>query len=849
MAEIKKYIAVDLGAESGRVMLGSVSTEKLILEEIHRFRNGPIEENLGLKWVIQRLMSEIKEGLRKAVKVAGTQVWGIGVDSWGVDFGLLDALPRKPFVAAQKAAFPGGTYLAPELRQGEKVPQASADIYSLGVIIGEMITGQVYPGPDSSLPEFPAEFSAWQPALLQALNEQPARRQSSTRELFEQIITAGKKVSHSRPPSPPPARREAGGDQDAPSQSRVAYTVGDKDAYPPTVVNAQTVPDDFETISDDEVVEEVPETTGPLDNEELLTDEEIIEETGADEEFDEELQEVEELMDDDDGELPAEEDDEFDEGETLVSQPTPTPAVAADSELRVAKPVQAPRPVRKSTEVQKVAMPVAAPAQPATTQPAPVPGQPQGTVPSYGPFSQPPFPPSFVSQPPLPRPSRTPVYIFLAAVLLIVGVGVYFLVDYLRAQTELARAQAQAALQKPSVSSTTVAAAPATAQPVRPAPTAGPPPAATSKPTTPPGAVPGSTPDTKPLEQKASTPAPAQKPEEPSSTDVKKAAAKVAAASTSKPKPKTTSRPAAPPRRSRSRPAREERRSSRSRPPAGKPPAARSKPVSVAATTPAPSSKLPVLEEAPEVQPTAAPAATAAKPTPPPPVPPAAAATKKPSTPRASPVEKKTTPVAAAQPPATSKGKCPRGMVYVPAGTAYIGSASNDPMRNFGEIKLHAEKVGAFCIDRYEYPNSPGRKPLTGVNWKTANKLCRKRGKRLCTEQEWEFACKGNSNRSFPYGNKWDADKCNTEDASGNDRTVTGAGAFPACRSPRGVFDMSGNVSEWTKDNYRSGTSAKTYKGGSATRPNWASRCASRSSLSPGARKADLGFRCCANPK
>jgi len=91
MAEIKKYIAVDLGAESGRVMLGSVSTEKLILEEIHRFRNGPIEENGALKWDIQRLMSEIKEGLRKAVKAAGTQVWGIGVDSWGVDFGLLDA--------------------------------------------------------------------------------------------------------------------------------------------------------------------------------------------------------------------------------------------------------------------------------------------------------------------------------------------------------------------------------------------------------------------------------------------------------------------------------------------------------------------------------------------------------------------------------------------------------------------------------------------------------------------------------------------------------------------------------------------------------------------------------------
>ncbi|MBN1805092.1 MAG: rhamnulokinase [Sedimentisphaerales bacterium] len=90
MAEIKKYIAVDLGAESGRVMVGSVSKEKLILEEIHRFGNGPIEENDSLRWDFNKLLSEIKIGIAKAAKAAGSQIWGIGVDSWGVDFGLLD---------------------------------------------------------------------------------------------------------------------------------------------------------------------------------------------------------------------------------------------------------------------------------------------------------------------------------------------------------------------------------------------------------------------------------------------------------------------------------------------------------------------------------------------------------------------------------------------------------------------------------------------------------------------------------------------------------------------------------------------------------------------------------------
>lgn len=100
MAEEKKYIAVDLGAESGRVMLGSISAEKLALEEIHRFSNGPIEENGTLRWDFEGLLSEVKTGIGKAVKQADSGISGIGVDSWGVDFGLLDAdgkLVEKPY--------------------------------------------------------------------------------------------------------------------------------------------------------------------------------------------------------------------------------------------------------------------------------------------------------------------------------------------------------------------------------------------------------------------------------------------------------------------------------------------------------------------------------------------------------------------------------------------------------------------------------------------------------------------------------------------------------------------------------------------------------------------------------
>lgn len=100
MTAVRKYVAVDLGAESGRVMLGSVSKDNLGLEEIHRFGNGPVEENGTLRWDFDRLLSEVKVGIGMAAKKASSEIQGIGVDSWGVDFGLLDSkgeLVERPY--------------------------------------------------------------------------------------------------------------------------------------------------------------------------------------------------------------------------------------------------------------------------------------------------------------------------------------------------------------------------------------------------------------------------------------------------------------------------------------------------------------------------------------------------------------------------------------------------------------------------------------------------------------------------------------------------------------------------------------------------------------------------------
>jgi rhamnulokinase len=90
MSESRHYVAVDLGAESGRVMLATCSQDSLEIEELHRFPNGPIEQDGSLRWDFARLMAEIKVGLKKAFAL-GKTITSIGVDTWGVDFGLLDA--------------------------------------------------------------------------------------------------------------------------------------------------------------------------------------------------------------------------------------------------------------------------------------------------------------------------------------------------------------------------------------------------------------------------------------------------------------------------------------------------------------------------------------------------------------------------------------------------------------------------------------------------------------------------------------------------------------------------------------------------------------------------------------
>ncbi|HZS40489.1 MAG TPA: SUMF1/EgtB/PvdO family nonheme iron enzyme [Polyangia bacterium] len=167
---------------------------------------------------------------------------------------------------------------------------------------------------------------------------------------------------------------------------------------------------------------------------------------------------------------------------------------------------------------------------------------------------------------------------------------------------------------------------------------------------------------------------------------------------------------------------------------------------------------------------------------------------------------------------------------------------ASPPLPLEGPCPLGAALVAGrapFCIDLYEYPGGKTI-PRTEVRFDEAARLCGLRGERLCSDVEWERACRGKNGASYPYGQSFDATRCNTKGGGGE---IAPAGTFASCRSASGAYDMSGNVAEWV-----SSRGAPAQKGGSAETGNPQARCSNvvRSPLPDGA--PFVGFRCCADP-
>ncbi|MFH0921907.1 MAG: SUMF1/EgtB/PvdO family nonheme iron enzyme [Fibrobacterota bacterium] len=179
--------------------------------------------------------------------------------------------------------------------------------------------------------------------------------------------------------------------------------------------------------------------------------------------------------------------------------------------------------------------------------------------------------------------------------------------------------------------------------------------------------------------------------------------------------------------------------------------------------------------------------------------------------------------------------ECPSDMVTFQKASYAMGSP--DKYDNNPEITA---RVNNFCMDRNEYPNKLGAEPLVDITWNSADSACRSKGKRLCSEFEWEYACRGKFNYYYPYGNQYKSGACNTES-----KELKPAGSFLDCRSEANIYDMSGNVNEWTGSNWDANIRNKVIRGGAYFSGEKDSKCTLRFSNRPNTKARAIGFRCC----
>ena len=220
--------------------------------------------------------------------------------------------------------------------------------------------------------------------------------------------------------------------------------------------------------------------------------------------------------------------------------------------------------------------------------------------------------------------------------------------------------------------------------------------------------------------------------------------------------------------------------------------------------------------------------------------------------------------------PTSSALTPPEGMVYVPGGTFQMGRDDGDEF----ERPAHAVTVAPFFLDRTEvtneqyqafieqtdhrapkhwkqgrYAEGTGRLPVVNVSWDDANAYAQWAGKRLPTEEEWEFAARGTDSRLYPWGAEWRENIANTEEI--NLHRLAEVGSYQASASPFGVLDLSGNVWEWTANaltSYDTGKvqdhNIKVIRGGSADTPREVATATYRGAVRANRGYDKTGFRC-----
>ena len=181
--------------------------------------------------------------------------------------------------------------------------------------------------------------------------------------------------------------------------------------------------------------------------------------------------------------------------------------------------------------------------------------------------------------------------------------------------------------------------------------------------------------------------------------------------------------------------------------------------------------------------------------------------------------------------------RCCRGTANIVSKTGLTGQLS---------CPENMVAIQDFCIDQYEFPNITGNAPTVDLTFFEAQQTCALYGKHLCLNSEWDLACGGLENRRWPYGDEFQSDICH--DGGNDDRPIHQAallGTHPECKTPENIYDLSGNVWEWTQDDHSS--QIGYLRGGGWNLSAGLGQCRVKSQSQAHHHSGETGFRCCAN--
>ena len=208
-------------------------------------------------------------------------------------------------------------------------------------------------------------------------------------------------------------------------------------------------------------------------------------------------------------------------------------------------------------------------------------------------------------------------------------------------------------------------------------------------------------------------------------------------------------------------------------------------------------------------------------------------------------------------------------VVSIPAGTFTMGDADNTEKAGMVTVSAFFMAVTEVTTKAYAACVASGKctaaftggscdagvmgrenHPINCVDWNQATAYCAAQGRRLPTEEEWEYAARGTDGRLFPWGNTTPTNQlcwngAGNDLGQGNRNSTCAVASFPTGNSPFNLSDMSGNVWEWTSSAYSATSGARVYRGGGwdNDHPSFV-RSAYRYWLDPSGRDDNLGFRC-----